>query len=155
MNTIDTSAITFRALAADLWGNFEDLFGPRGACAGCWCTFGKLPNKDFKALAYAGNKAAQQSIVRAGAIPGILAYWGAEPMGWIAVQPRNEFPRLGRSRVLKPVDNQPVWSVTCFFTRRDFRGNGVTVASAFRKAGFKEVARNLATRPIFRYVIGG
>ncbi len=29
------------------------------------------------------------------------------------------------------------------------------LASAFRKAGFKEVARNSETRPIFRYMIGG
>ncbi len=156
--------------------------------------FWKLPNKDFKGLAYDGNKAAQKAIVESRRVPGLLAYSGREPVGWVAVEPRDQYPRLARSRILAPVDGQPVWSVTCFFTRRDHRGRGVTVellkacvahvrkhggkivegyptepkggqlpapfvytglASAFRAAGFTEVARRSDTRPIFRYVIGG
>lgn len=188
------SALSVHPLIPARWPDFEKLFGPRGACAGCWCMFWKLPNKDFEALAYDGNRAAQKSIVASGIVPGLLAYADGEAVGWIAVEPRSEYPRLARSRVLKPVDDQPVWSITCFFTRRDFRSRGVTVAllkaavehvkkhggkivegypiqpkkgkmpaafvytglaSAFRKAGFKIVARNSETRPIFRYVIGG
>ncbi len=187
-------ALTVKALTPGRWGDLEKLFGPRGACAGCWCMFWKLPQKDFEALAYEGNKAAQKSIVASGRVPGLLAYAGREPVGWVAVEPRQRYPRLARSRVLAPVDEQPVWSITCFFTRRDHRGQGVTVqllkacvehvrkrggkivegypteprssklpaafaytglASAFREAGFQEVARRSATRPIFRYVIGG
>jgi GNAT superfamily N-acetyltransferase len=156
--------------------------------------FWKLPNQEFKALAYEGNKAAQKAIVEAGSTPGLLAYAGKQAVGWIAVEPRGEYPRLARSRVLKPVDDKAVWSITCFFTRKDYRGRGVTVglleaaiehvqkhggrilegypvepksgklpaafaytglATAFKKAGFKEVARRSVTRPIFRYLIGG
>ncbi|MBI3739474.1 MAG: GNAT family N-acetyltransferase [Chloroflexi bacterium] len=186
--------LVFHPLTPECWADFESLFGPRGACAGCWCMFWKLPNKDFSALAYDGNKSAQRALVKSGVVPGLLAYADGEAVGWIAVEPRDQYPRLTRSRVLKPVDDNPVWSITCFFTRKDFRGAGVTVAllkaaidhvkklggrivegypvepkkgkmpaafvytglaSAFRKAGFKEVARNSETRPIFRFVIGG
>ncbi len=193
MNISDSASFTFQPLTPKRWADFERLFGPRGACAGCWCMFWKLSNREFDALAYDGNKAAQRAIVSSGTVPGILAYAGKEIVGWMAVEPRAEYPRLDRSRVLKPVDEQPVWSIICFFTRRDFRGKGVSVAllkaaiehvkkkggkivegypvepkndrmppvfaytglaSAFRRAGFKEVARNSRTRPIFRFVIG-
>ncbi len=186
-------SLKIRPLTPSRWSDFEKLFGPRGACAGCWCMFWKLPFKEFNALVYEGTKAAQQAIVRSGKTPGLLAYAGAEAVGWIAVEPRQRYPRLARSRVLKPVDDRPVWSITCFFTRKDWRGRGVTIAllkaavahvekhggkivegypvdssgenypaafaytglaSAFRQAGFKEVARNSKTRPIFRCVIG-
>jgi GNAT superfamily N-acetyltransferase len=40
---------------------------------------------------------------------------------------REEFPTLGRSRILKPVDDQPVWSVVCFFVTRGQRRKGLTV----------------------------
>ena len=120
-------SLTCKPLTPSRWQDFEELFGPKGACGGCWCMFWKLPNKDFRALAYDGNKAAQKSIVESGRAPGLLAYFGKAAVGWIALRPRAEYPRLARSRVLAPVDERPVWSITCFFTHRDFRGKGVTV----------------------------
>ncbi len=58
---------------------------------------------------------------------GLLAYDGDEPVGWCAVAPRDEFSSLNRSRVLKRVDDQPVWSVVCFFVKRSHRHQGLTV----------------------------
>jgi GNAT superfamily N-acetyltransferase len=66
--------------------------------------------------------------VEAGETPGLLAYCDGEPVGWCALAPREAYPRLERSRILKPVDAEPVWSVTCFFVARPFRRRGVTVA---------------------------
>jgi len=60
-------------------------------------------------------------------VPGILAYSNREPIGWCAIEPRENYPRLARSRVLKPVDDNPVWSVVCFFVAKDFRRKGVSV----------------------------
>ena len=62
-----------------------------------------------------------------GKVPGLLAYVGGDPIGWCAVAPRTAYPVLQRSRVLKPVDNEPVWSVACFFIARPYRGRGVSV----------------------------
>jgi GNAT superfamily N-acetyltransferase len=119
--------LTFAALSPSKFADFEHLFGPRGACAGCWCMFWKLPKKDFDILAGEGNLQIQKSLVERGETPGILAYEGEKAIGWIAVEPRSEYPRLARSRVLKPVDQADVWSVTCFFTARPHRRQGVTV----------------------------
>ena len=152
----------------------------------------RLPRADYVAGKGEPNRRAMHEIVRSGREPGILAYVGDEPVGWCSVGPREAYPALGRSRILKPVDDQPVWSVTCFFVVRAWRKQGVTarllkasveharahgahvvegypteprsdhipgpfvwtgLASAFRRAGFKEVARRSRTRPIMRYVI--
>lgn len=66
-----------------------------------------------------------KAIVESGRIPGILAYHRGEVVGWCSVAPREEFPRLERPRILKPVDDKPVWSVVCFFVTRSHRRTGV------------------------------
>jgi ribosomal protein S18 acetylase RimI-like enzyme len=58
---------------------------------------------------------------------GLLAYLHGDVVGWIAVEPRDAYPKLAHSRALKPVDDQPVWSVTCFFVSKRFRRQGITV----------------------------
>jgi GNAT superfamily N-acetyltransferase len=67
-------------------------------------------------------------IVDKGEVPGILAYAGKEPIGWCAVAPREAFSSLERSRILKRVDDKPVWSVVCFFIAKPYRNKGITVA---------------------------
>ncbi len=120
--------LTFHPLTPDRWDDFTRLFGPRGACAGCWCMWFRLPKAEWERSKGAGNKRAMKSLVDAGAETGILAYAGDEAVGWCAVAPRELLPRLDRSRSFKPLDDRPVWSATCFFVRRDWRGKGVTEA---------------------------
>ena len=183
--------LTFHPLTQNLWRDFEILFGSNGACGGCWCMFWKLRGKAYDEAA--GNTARQmhKSIVDSKVVTGLIAYGDGYPVGWIAVEPRNAYPKLAHSRALKPVDDKEVWSVTCFFVAKKHRRLGVTVellkaaveyvkkqggkivegyptdtkkdmpapfiytgtASAFKQAGFKEVARNTPTRPIFRFHI--
>jgi len=75
-----------------------------------------------------GNKRAMKKIIFSDNIPGIIAYHNNEPVGWCSVAPREDFPRLDNSRVLKPVDEKPVWSVVCFFINRGHRKKGLSVA---------------------------
>jgi len=120
--------LTIHPLTPDRWGDLEALFGPRGACGGCWCMTWRLPRKQFDQQKGEGNRAAFREIVRSGQVPGLLAYLDDGPVGWVAVAPRDRFPVLQRSRVLAPVDDLPVWSVTCFFIQRRHRGQGVAAA---------------------------
>ncbi len=105
-----------------------NLFGDRGACGGCWCMWWRLTRSEFNRIKGEGNKKALKKILDAGEIPGILAYMGKEPIGWCSVAPREAFSVLERSRILKRVDEKPVWSVVCFFVAKPFRYKGVTVA---------------------------
>ncbi|HEX6889201.1 MAG TPA: GNAT family N-acetyltransferase, partial [Chryseolinea sp.] len=43
------------------------------------------------------------------------------------VAPREKYIRLETSRVLRPIDDQPVWSVSCFFIAKPYRRKGLSV----------------------------
>jgi GNAT superfamily N-acetyltransferase len=124
--TTQLARLHFHSVTPERWKDFEKLFGENGACAGCWCMWWRFPRSEFSQKQYAGNKRAIKKIIRAGEEPGILAYAGGEPIGWCAVAPREAYPSLDRSHVLKRVDDQPVWSVTCFYVARGYRKQGVT-----------------------------
>ncbi len=188
---IEELDLSFHPLTQKLWRDFELLFGKNGACGGCWCMYWKLRGKTFSENTGDKARQMQKTIVDSKTVPGLLSYSEGYPVGWIAVEPRSAYPKLAYSRILKPVDEQEVWSITCFFVERKHRRKGITVellkaavqyvqqqggkivegypidaqgnqadvfvytgtASAFRKAGFKEVARNSPIRPIFRYYV--
>lgn len=118
--------LEFRALTPDRWKDLERLFGERGACGGCWCMWWKMKRSEFKQHKGQANKKAFKKLVASGEVPGIIAYSKAEPVGWCALAPREKYPLLESSRTLGRVDDQPVWSVVCFFVARPFRGQGLT-----------------------------
>jgi GNAT superfamily N-acetyltransferase len=132
-------------VTADRWDDLERLFGKRGACGGCWCMWWRLRRAEFVAAKGEGNRASMKLLVASGAKPGLVAYVGGQPVGWVAVAPRDQYPGLQRSRILRPVDDQPVWSVSCLFVSRTHRRRGVSLellraAVAFvRKNGGKIV----------------
>ena len=125
--TASLPALEFYPLTPRRWDDLVALFGPRGACGGCWCMWWRLKHSHFERQKGEENKRGLKRIADSGQIPGLLAYADGEPVGWCSVAPREAYPRLGRSRILKRVDNQPVWSVVCFFVDKRFRRRGVTV----------------------------
>ncbi len=74
------------------------------------------------------NKRAMKSLVDSGTVPGLIAYRDRRPVGWISLGPREDYPRLERSPVMKRVDEKAVWSIVCFFVDPKERGQGVTRA---------------------------
>jgi GNAT superfamily N-acetyltransferase len=113
------------------WDDLVALFGwDRGGYSGCWCVWFRVTAQEFSKGAprggAAGNRAAMRKIVASGTVPGLLAYIDENPVGWISVAPREEFGRIERSPVSKPVDNEPgVWSIVCWYIDRRHRGKGV------------------------------
>jgi len=122
----DQVRLKFHAASASRWADLEQLFGERGACGGCWCMFWRVPRKQFEAQKGEGNKRALKGIVNAGKKPGIIAYAGKEAIAWCAVAPRETYVGLETSRLLKPVDDKPVWSISCLFVKRPYRRQGVS-----------------------------
>ncbi len=118
--------LAYRPLTPERFEDFEALFGERGACGGCWCMWWRLARPEFERGKGAGNRRAMKKIVTSGEVPGILAFAGDEPVAWCALAPRERYSRLARSRVLAPVDEEPVWSIVCFFVARSFRRRGIT-----------------------------
>jgi GNAT superfamily N-acetyltransferase len=142
------SAVTATALdiapvrAAD-WAALADLFGPSGGYSGCWCTWWRQTQADFDAGCRdgaAGNRALLARLTADGAVPGLMAYDGSGPVGWVSVAPRVQFGRVLRSPTLKPRPGRPgepgeppaddpgVWTMICFWVPRGERGHGVGTA---------------------------
>jgi GNAT superfamily N-acetyltransferase len=86
----------------------------------------RLVRAEFEKHKGLGNKKAMKHIVVSGRPPGILAYSGPEPVAWCALAPRETYVVLASSRVLKPVDDRPVWSVVCLFVAKPYRNRGVS-----------------------------
>ena len=86
----------------------------------------RVDRKTWNAGKGEGNRAAFRAVVEGGAVPGLIAYDGEAPVGWVALAPRDDYPRLDRSRNLARVDDAEVWSVSCFFVKRSHRGQGLT-----------------------------
>jgi len=121
------SKINFKELISDTWQDFETLFGERGACGGCWCMYWRLRNKEFESGKGNGNKEAMKKLVKKNEQMGVIMYSGSEPIGWCSVSPREDFIRLENSRILKPIDDKPVWSIVCFFIDKKHRRKGYSV----------------------------
>jgi GNAT superfamily N-acetyltransferase len=118
--------VEVKPLTAVRWKDLEALFGARGACGGCWCMAWRLSRGEWVKGKGALNRAALKRLASREPSPGVLAYIAGEPVGWCAIAPREAYPVLSRSRVLAPVDERPVWSVSCFFVARAHRRRGVT-----------------------------
>jgi GNAT superfamily N-acetyltransferase len=117
----------FEELRPDLWSDVERLFGPNGACGGCWCMWWRKetpgPWKEFK-----GVKAKEtfKNLVQMSKAHGMLAFAGEEPVGWCSFGPRRDFPSLEKVRAYKRDDTADVWSINCFFIHHKWRGKGLT-----------------------------
>jgi GNAT superfamily N-acetyltransferase len=176
----------------DRWSDLVRLFGRNGAHGGCWCMWWRIPHRAFAQSDAARNRARLRSLVRRGIPPGLIGYQDGEPVAWVSLGPRQDFAALETSRILAPVDDRPVWSIVCFFVRRDRRRTGwmrrllsaaadyaadqgatllegypiecgdrrlvgyagyTGIASTFRAAGFREVARRKKDRPMMRRAV--
>jgi GNAT superfamily N-acetyltransferase len=77
------------------------------------------------------------------------------PAGWVAVEPRTEYPRLlGLPTVWRgrheDKQDDGVWSVTCFVVRKGYRKRGITYALAAATVGY---ARENGARALEGYAM--
>jgi len=142
--------LTIRPATPSRFKDVERLFGERGACGGCWCMVWRLTRKEWEAGKGAGNRRALEHLVTSGARPGVLGYLGRDPVAWCAVAPRGDYGALARSRVLAPLDDRPVWSISCLFVARPFRRRGL---SARMLRGAAEFAARRGARIVEGYPV--
>lgn len=131
-------------LTGDRWDDLATLFDRPGDPRGCWCMFYRVRGREFERLWGAGARAAFREVVDQGPPPGLLAYRDGAPVGWCAVAPREDFPRILNSPTIKPLDDDPgCWSIVCFYTLRGERRGGV--ANALLEAAVAFAAEQGAT----------
>ena len=121
-------SVSFHPLTPDRWSDFEKLFGEQGAYGGCWCMWWRITRREFEENGSKGNREHMKMLVDAGEVPGIVAYEADHPIGWCSIAPRETYGALERSPVLRRVDDQPVWSLVCFYIHKISRGRGLSGA---------------------------
>jgi GNAT superfamily N-acetyltransferase len=126
--TATRHAIAVRPVTNEDWEDFVRLFETRGSPHHCWCTAYRAPTA--RNLANSEKKAHMEALVEDGTPIGVLAYEGAEPVGWCSVAPRETYVRLEKSRTMPRMTLPTIstWAILCFFVRRSHRGRGVTDA---------------------------
>jgi len=115
----------------DRWPDLVELFD-RPTVRTCFCMFYRKTGENTGVGR--ANRRQMRSLVDAGTVPGLIGYEDGVPVAWVSLGPREDFAKLQRSPIMKPVDDQPVWSIVCFFVDRDARGRGLA-ARMLHEAG--------------------
>lgn len=129
---IEQLSLTFRPLTPQLMDELSAVF--RGSWGrGCWCMHPRLTDAQLRELPGSGSASQRQrdamtKLARRRPAPGLLAFEGDEPVGWIAVAPRSELGRIEASRATPRVDDQEIWVIPCVTVRKTARGRGIALA---------------------------
>jgi ribosomal protein S18 acetylase RimI-like enzyme len=121
-------------LTPERWADFERVLRAKGCSVarGCWCMAYRHsgpPPKPARGVTLAETwRRELKRLVHAGTVPGLIGYLDGVPVGWVSLGPREDYAKLKRSPVMKPVDEQPVWSIVCFVVPAPYRGQGVARA---------------------------
>jgi len=114
------------------WDDFEKLFRSKGGPSYCWCMAWRMNKEELKQNTTANRYAFLKQRIWRGTPAGLLAYLDGEPAAWCSIAPRDSHHRLGGDESLKNV-----WSITCFYVKREYRNMGLSkklIAAAERYA---------------------
>ncbi len=132
---------TTRELSEKTWPDLERLFSKPGIGDAwwCWCTF---HHKDsftaestarIRAERASMNRERKRELVEKGQAHGVIVYAeDGEPVGWSQYGPREELPRMDRSRRyrgISPRSEGSIWRITCFVVDKNYRRRGVAIAA--------------------------
>lgn len=119
------SDVTWQALTPANWTDLEVVMGDRGGARGCWCMHWRLSFASWQQGQGEGNRSALRERAEQDPPPGVVCYRGQDPVGWVAIADRSEYPRMQRSWVTKPIDDTPVWVISCVLVRTGHRAQGL------------------------------
>jgi GNAT superfamily N-acetyltransferase len=126
------TGLAFHPLTPDRWDDLVALFETDSITRMCWCMVTRLSGAELREFKPADRKKMLQSLVKQGKVPGLLAYKGKEPVGWIAVAPREMTPDWNRGRKSSAAEAEAdatdpgCWGASCFFVRSGHRKQGMT-----------------------------
>jgi GNAT superfamily N-acetyltransferase len=85
----------------------------------------RIRHSDFARTSPSRKKKDMRRLVLENHVPGLIAYVGRVPIAWCSLGPRELFVGLEHSKTLKRVDDNPVWSIVCFFVAKEYRGRRI------------------------------
>lgn len=140
--------------------DLDAIFGARGDGYKCQCQRYRLaPGESFGKVPVAVRSARLREQANCGrpdarATSGLVAWFGDEPVGWCAVEPRPAYAGLLRVYRVPWIDRDEdrhdtgIWAVTCFHTRAGYRRRGISRALACAAVDF---AREHGARALEAY----
>lgn len=102
------------------WTDFETLFSSKGGPSYCWCMAWRMTKEELKSNTSRNRKQFIRQRIQMETPIGLLAYVNKEPIAWCSVAPRESYQRLGGDE-----DLEKVWSIACFYIKREFRHLGL------------------------------
>ncbi|QTE30485.1 GNAT family N-acetyltransferase [Pengzhenrongella sicca] len=117
---------TVHPVTPDRFEDFADVINPNRRADHCWCLSHRLRAREIQELGGGAREPAMRRLCERAHPPGVVAYLDGTPVGWCNIGPRAEIPRLVHSRLIRPVDDVPVWSIVCVVVRGGHRKQGVT-----------------------------
>ena len=115
----------FHPVTAESWPDLAQFFEQHGNPNYCWCMRWRLKSTDYRDAKSSDRRRNLDTMVKENTPVGILAYHDDTAVGWCSIAPRDTYEALERSRTLKRLDDQPVWSVVCFFIAPEQRQKGL------------------------------
>lgn len=116
---------TTHPVTPDRFDDFADIVNPSRRARACWCVSPRLRAQDVRDLGGGDRETAMRTLCERRP-PGVVTYRDGDAVGWCNLGPRTEIPRLVGSRLIRPVDDVPVWSIVCLVVRAGHRRQGVT-----------------------------
>lgn len=110
----------------DRFEDFADVINKNRRANHCWCLSHRLTAGEIAELGDGSRERAMRRLCERENPPGVVTYLDGEPVGWCNIGPRSEITRLTRSRLIRPIDDVPVWSIICVIVRPGHRRQGVT-----------------------------
>ena len=109
----------------DRFEDFVAVVNPTRREVSCWCLSHRLPAAEIRALGGDSRERAMRALCEREHPPGVVTYRDGIPVGWCSISPRTEIPRLERSKLIRRIDDVPVWSIICIVVRTGHRRQGV------------------------------
>ena len=126
------TGLAIHPLTPDRWDDLVALFETDSITRMCWCTLSRMTPAEVRETKPPDRRKRFGSTVKKGPPPGLLAYKGDEPVGWVAIAPRSATPQWNVGRKSSAVEKEEdatdpeVWAATCFFVRSGHRKQGMT-----------------------------
>lgn len=126
---VPPAELSLRALDADTWPAFARLVeAHHGVWGGCWCLGFHL--KLGKGRTAAQKRAEKEARVGEDRSHAALVFAGDDCVGWCQFGSPDELPEINSRRHYEAgLTTLPDWRITCFFTGRGHRGQGVASAA--------------------------
>ncbi|MDQ2852375.1 MAG: GNAT family N-acetyltransferase [Actinomycetota bacterium] len=110
----------------DRFEDFADVINRNRRSNHCWCLSHRLRTREIEEFGDGSREQAMRRLCESDHPPGVVTYRDGEPVGWCNIGPRADITRLANSRLIRPIDDLPVWSIVCVVVRSGHRRQGVT-----------------------------